>query len=65
MLCVVIFGIWQLIHILRAGIFPGRRGAPDIHRKDSPGQFWAAIAIYCFILLVMIHFTILFLQNTL
>ena len=44
MLCLVIGGIWQLIQILRTGIFPGRRGYPDIHRENSPGQFWAAIA---------------------
>ena len=65
MLTLVITGIWQLIRILRTGIFPGRRGSPDIHRNDSPGQFWGAIAIYCILLLVVIHFTFLFLANAL
>ena len=64
MLCLVITGIWQLIQILGTGIFPGRRGYPDIQRKNSPGQFWVAIAIYCVILLLVTHFTILFLANS-
>lgn len=65
MLFLVIAGIWQLIQILRTGIFPGRRRYPDIYRKNSPGQFWVAIAVYGVILLLVTHFTVSFLINAL
>ncbi|NJN71819.1 MAG: hypothetical protein HC799_02875 [Limnothrix sp. RL_2_0] len=44
MLLLVITGIWQLVKILRTGIFPGRRRSPDIQRIETPGRFWVAIA---------------------
>ena len=65
MLSLVIIGVWQLIQILRTGIFPGRRGYSDIDRQDSPGQFWAAIAVYCAVLILVTHFTMIFLTNAL
>jgi len=65
MLLLVITGIWQLIKILRTGIFPGRRRSPDIYRIETPSQFWAAIAIYCMTLLFVAYFTIMFLTDAL